>query len=146
LTLPRRYTAAAPQTHSISQPRRWQDTYAVAPAGGREGRPSPYTGGIFRLSIKLDDTYPANPPAVKFLTRVWHPNIHLEDGKPCADALREAWKPTWSLRDVLSFMRDLLAAPNGSDCVNSEAGRELLEGVEVFDKHAAEETSKYAKE
>lgn len=116
------------------------------PAGGKDARPSPYAGGIFRLSIKVDETYPANAPDVKFLTRVWHPNINLEAGKPCADSLREAWKPTSTLRDVLVFLRDLLAAPNGSDCVNGEAGRELLESVESFDKHAAEETAKYAKD
>jgi ubiquitin-protein ligase len=50
-----------------------------------------------------------------FATRVWHPNVHPETGKPCVDLLREAWKPTMTVRDLLVFIRELLAAPNASE-------------------------------
>ena len=34
-----------------------------------------YEGGYFKLFIHLDDDYPFKPPIVKFLTKVYHPNI-----------------------------------------------------------------------
>ncbi len=48
---------------------------------------------------------------VMFVTRVWHPQVDYETGKPCVDFLREQWKPTMGLRDVLVMLRQLLASP-----------------------------------
>lgn len=107
--------------------------------------PSPYAAGMFRVRVSLPDDYPRAPPAVEFLTRVWHPNIHLESGRPCVDLLREAWKPGAStLRDLLLTLRELLAAPNPADSVNPEAAREMLEDRAAFDAHAEAEVKKYA--
>ena len=36
---------------------------------------SPYEGGIFYLYLKVPFTYPFDPPEVRFLTRIFHPNI-----------------------------------------------------------------------
>ena len=105
--------------------------------------PSPYAAGMFRVRVSLPDDYPRAPPAVEFLTRVWHPNIHLESGRPCVDLLREAWKPGAStLRDLLLTLRELLAAPNPADSVNPEAAREMLEDRAAFDAHAEAEVKK----
>lgn len=79
-----------------------------------------------------------------FRTRVWHPNVNLESGKPCIDGLRETWKATSTIRDVLQYVRDLLADPNPSDSVNSAAASEMLESLEKFEKHAADETKTFA--
>ena len=35
---------------------------------------SPYEGGIFFLKINLVN-YPLKPPMIKFITKVYHPNI-----------------------------------------------------------------------
>lgn len=85
-----------------------------------------------------------SPFQFHFATRVWHPNVDKDSGKPCVDLLRESWKPTMGLRDLLVFIRELLSAPNASDSVNSEAAREITESLESFEKHALEEVKKYA--
>jgi ubiquitin-protein ligase len=36
---------------------------------------SPFEGAYFQLSIDIPTSYPLNPPVVKFLTPVFHPNI-----------------------------------------------------------------------
>ena len=53
----------------------------VGPAG------SPYESGIFVLSVSLPQRYPLEPPAVRFVTRVYHPNVDTS-GRICSDALK----------------------------------------------------------
>ena len=36
---------------------------------------TPYEGGTFKVDVKIPNEYPFRPPAMKFETRVWHPNI-----------------------------------------------------------------------
>ena len=33
---------------------------------------TPYEGGTYKLEIKIPDTYPFNPPRVRFITKVLH--------------------------------------------------------------------------
>ncbi len=49
---------------------------------------------------------------VKFLTKIWHPNVDYEKGEPCVDFLTESWKPEMTLRHVLQTVRGLMALPN----------------------------------
>jgi ankyrin repeat protein len=39
---------------------------------------TPYEGGVFVLDIEIPRGYPIEPPAIKFETRIWHPNINSE--------------------------------------------------------------------
>ncbi|KPM09119.1 ubiquitin-conjugating enzyme E2Ka-like protein [Sarcoptes scabiei] len=36
---------------------------------------TPFEGGTFNVEIKIPESYPFNPPKVRFTTRIWHPNI-----------------------------------------------------------------------
>ena len=45
-----------------------------------------YEGGYFRAELKFPDDYPNNPPEMKFLSKMWHPNIY-NDGKVCISIL-----------------------------------------------------------
>jgi len=36
---------------------------------------SPYMGGVFKVEIKIPDTYPFSPPKCRFMTKIWHPNV-----------------------------------------------------------------------
>ena len=38
---------------------------------------TPYEGGTYKLEIKIPDTYPFNPPRVRFITKVFHNLIKI---------------------------------------------------------------------
>lgn len=39
---------------------------------------SPYENHWFELSIMVSSDYPMNPPAIKFKTKCFHPNVHFD--------------------------------------------------------------------
>jgi hypothetical protein len=59
---------------------------------------SPYEHGVFVVDIVLPDSYPFEPPKMRFLTRVWHPNISSQTGAICLDILKDAWSPALTIK------------------------------------------------
>ncbi|RKO96427.1 ubiquitin-conjugating enzyme, partial [Caulochytrium protostelioides] len=92
---------AEPQEENL----RYFDVTIAGPAS------SPYEGGIFRLELFLPDDYPMGPPKVRFLTKIYHPNID-KLGRICLDILKDKWSPALQIRTVLLSIQALLGAPN----------------------------------
>ena len=42
-----------------------------------------YDGGVFHIDIVVPNQYPFEPPKMKFITKVWHPNISSQTGAIC---------------------------------------------------------------
>lgn len=81
---------------------------------------SPYALGRFKLELFLPEDYPMAPPKVRFLTRIYHPNIDRL-GRICLDILKDKWSPALQIRTVLLSIQALLSAPNPDDPLNNEA-------------------------
>ncbi|KAJ2325165.1 ubiquitin-conjugating enzyme E2 N [Coemansia sp. RSA 1694] len=75
---------------------------------------SPYADGCFLLELFLPDEYPMSPPKVRFLTKMYHPNID-KLGRICLDILKDKWSPALQIRTVLLSIQALLSAPNPDD-------------------------------
>lgn len=77
--------------------------------------PSPLlAAGIFKLELFLPEEYPMAPPKVRFLTKIYHPNIDRL-GRICLDILKDKWSPALQIRTVLLSIQALLSAPNPDD-------------------------------
>ena len=72
---------------------------------------SPFSGGVFFLTIHFPTDYPFKPPKVAFTTSIYHPNIK-SNGSICLDILRSQWSPTLTIREVLLSLCSLLCDPN----------------------------------
>lgn len=44
---------------------------------------TPYDGGVYEIDIKIPKQYPFEPPKMKFVTKIWHPNISSQTGAIC---------------------------------------------------------------
>ena len=93
---------------------------------------SPYSGGIFELSISIQKDYPFSPPNIKFITRIFHPNISYPNGEICLNILKDSWSPALNIDSVLHSISALLATPNPDDSLNIDAGRLLRENKNEF--------------
>lgn len=90
---------------------------------------SVYEGGVFKLSVDIPPRYPIEPPKVRFITPIYHPNIDPE-GRICLDILnpppKGAWKPSLNISTVLTSIGLLLADPNPDDGLVAEIVRVFL--------------------
>ena len=48
---------------------------------------SPYEGGKFVVNLDYTDNYPFKCPKIKFVTKIYHPNIKTEEGEICAESI-----------------------------------------------------------
>ena len=76
-------------------------------------------GGKYEFSINIPDAYPFEPPRVKCLTKIYHPNIDFK-GNVCLNILKEDWKPTLNVSTVLAGVYFLFTDPNPNDLLNHE--------------------------
>lgn len=51
------------------------------------------SAGIFKLELFLPDDYPMTPPKIRFLTKIYHPNID-KLGRICLDVLKGEISPS----------------------------------------------------
>ena len=90
---------------------------------------SPFSDGWFKLKFDVTQNYPQTPPKVKFLTRVFHPNVHFETGEICLEVLKaDSWNAMWTLESVARAIVNLLLNPNADSPLNCDAGNTIRAG------------------
>ncbi|MBD3229425.1 MAG: hypothetical protein GF329_14670 [Candidatus Lokiarchaeota archaeon] len=114
---------------------------------------SPYENRFFELDILLPDDYPFEPPIVRFITKIWHPNVRFSTGEICNDILKISGesKYTWSPgSDVVSVIINIVGMLGGNFNFNSplnpEAARQYFKSKKLFEKKAREMTERYGRE
>ncbi|KAI9199410.1 ubiquitin-conjugating enzyme/RWD-like protein [Polychytrium aggregatum] len=104
---------------------------------------SPFEGGSFKLELFLPEDYPMAPPKVRFLTKIYHPNID-KLGRICLDILKDKWSPALQIRTVLLSIQALLSAPNPDDPLANDVAQHWKENEKAAIAVAREWTTKYA--
>lgn len=105
---------------------------------------TPYDGGRFILEIKVPDTYPFNPPKIRFMTKIWHPNVSSVTGAICLDILKDQWAAALTLRTVLLSIQALLSAGEPDDPQDAVVAKQFKENYQLFQMTARHWTNVYA--
>lgn len=84
---------------------------------------TPYEKGHFKITIDVPQDYPISPPKCRFLTRIFHPNIHFDTGEICFELfLKDKWTPACTLETVCRAILNLLSNPNADSPLNCDCG------------------------
>jgi ubiquitin-conjugating enzyme E2 R len=118
---------------------------------------TPYEGGIYQLQMTFPDTYPMEPPELRFISEFWHPNVY-KDGKVCISILHppgedamsgelpeERWLPTQTVTTVMLSVISMLSDPNISSPANVDSSVEWRDRRQQFNercKALAEKSTK----
>ncbi|XP_037540054.1 ubiquitin-conjugating enzyme E2 T [Nematolebias whitei] len=111
------------------------------------GAGTPYEGGVFSLEVKVPERYPFEPPKIRFLTPIYHPNID-NSGRICHDALKlppkGAWKPSLNISTVLTSIQLLMSEPNPDDPLMADISAEFKYNKHLFLEKAKKWTQEHA--
>ncbi|KAJ8261622.1 hypothetical protein GJAV_G00156410 [Gymnothorax javanicus] len=122
---------------------------------------SPFEGGCFKLELFLPQEYPMAAPKVRFMTKIYHPNVD-KLGRICLDILKDRklpqsqislprrtslqkWSPALQIRTVLLSIQALLSAPNPDDPLANDVAELWKTNEELAIKTARQWTKLYAK-
>lgn len=65
---------------------------------------TPFEDGTFKLTIEFTEEYPNKPPTVRFVSKMFHPNVYA-DGGICLDILQNRWSPTYDVSAILTSIQ-----------------------------------------
>lgn len=99
----------------------YYESFIEKPTNGQR----PKTSDEHKVEIKLPSEYPLAPPRVKWLTPIFHPNIHQQDRTVCLGQLQDRFVPSMGLARVVLMLAEIAQWRNFDifGAFNQEAAR-----------------------
>ena len=108
---------------------------------------TPYKGGIFKLFIKFDKTFPVKGPEVIFDTPIYHMNINPTQGQQplghCCVSTVNFWTPDTSIEDLLNSIFGLFYVANVEGAYGLNYQDEYINRNQLYNKKVRYFTKKY---
>ncbi|KAH9948491.1 ubiquitin-conjugating enzyme [Amylocystis lapponica] len=103
-----------------------------------------YEGGFFKARLSFPQDYPIQPPKMRFITPMWHPNVY-PNGDVCISILvrsvrlrgsGERWLPVHTVESILLSVISLLSSdtPNTDSPANVDAAKEIRTDFATYKK------------
>lgn len=108
---------------------------------GPEG--TPFLGGKFVVNLDFNDNYPFKNPKVKYLTKIYHPNVSAE-GQICMQAIENNWVPTRNANFVIEYLLTMIKAPEPENPQDNDIAEVYKNKYAQWQATAAEWTVQYA--
>lgn len=109
-----------------------------------------YAGKIIKASMEFPDCYPLHPPTLRFVSKMFHPNVYT-DGRVCISILEEdlpdptgyakpedKWAPVQNIRTVLLSIVVVINSPNIESPANVDASVMFRENRAKYEKTVKE--------
>jgi ubiquitin-conjugating enzyme (huntingtin interacting protein 2) len=106
-----------------------------------------YQGGVWKVDIVIPANYPFEPPKMKFVTHLWHPNVSSQTGAICLDILKDQggqWSPALTMRTALMSLQALMCAPEPKDPQDAVVAGQYVSDRAGWEAKAREWTRTYA--
>ena len=85
---------------------------------------TPFAEGTFKLTLEFSEEYPNKLPVVKFLSKMFHPNVFEVDGKVCLSNIFQVDNNSiYDVSAILVSVQALLNQPNLNRSANSLANK-----------------------
>jgi ubiquitin-conjugating enzyme (huntingtin interacting protein 2) len=97
---------------------------------------TPYANGKFDVDIIIPAEYPFSPPKMKFLTKIWHPNVSSVTGAICLDILKDAWSPALTMKTTMLSLQALMCSAEPDDPQDAQVANMYKSNYEEFCNHA----------
>ncbi|TNN51513.1 putative bifunctional E2/E3 enzyme R795 [Liparis tanakae] len=104
---------------------------------------TPYKKGVFELYCQFGPDYPAKPPTVRFVTRVYHCNVNSV-GRICHNIFDRSYNAHITMREILEAVYGLFIIPEPDDPLDSILAEEFLTSRETYEREAEKHTEETA--
>jgi len=93
----------------------------------------------------VPQNYPWGPFKMKFVTKVYHPNVSPVTGAISISILKDDWSPVLTLCPTLLSLQSFLCSPEPNDPEDAEIANLYLTARKAFEDTARNWTRRYAK-
>ncbi|TDG53192.1 hypothetical protein AWZ03_000007 [Drosophila navojoa] len=101
---------------------------------------TPYEGGTFHMLISFPPGYPFVPPILKFITKIYHCNVHNSLVCP------KKWTPVATVAKLMVSILSMMVTPDPEDPLNPAIAQLYINHRSEHDKIARAWTRRFAME